>query len=238
MLKSQMHQSSQKSKNNDKFKLNEGDIDLGHVFIQKEGDTEKRRYRKIKRRITKVVQIMPEELDEIKSAFQMFDKDKSGAIDVQELRDALNVLGIHMEARQVKEMMDKADKDGSGTIEIEEFVSLMAKFYVDRSRNDEIRKIFRNYDDDDNGMIEVANLRNAAVSLGIEVSEEELVSMIEVADPKKNGYVDLVDFLNLMERSGLYQKTEAEKEKEEKEQEDIAKYFGLDPQEIPPVALQ
>ena len=68
-----------------------------------------------------------EEVDEIKEAFSLFDKDQSGNIDVLELKDAMKALGIYMNKDQSKEMMDKADKDGSGTIEMDEFMALMAE---------------------------------------------------------------------------------------------------------------
>jgi Ca2+-binding EF-hand superfamily protein len=78
-----------------------------------------------------------EQVDEIKAAFELFDKDHSGNIDVNELRDAMKALGIYLKKDAVKEMMKKVDKDGSGTIELDEFMALMAEkivtytYYID-----------------------------------------------------------------------------------------------------------
>lgn len=158
-----------------------------------------KRYRKIKRikKVEKVLSI--EEYNEIVDAFNLFDKDGSNTIDVGELRDSLKVLGIHMNLNEVKLLMEKADKDGSGTIDLEEFLPLMASKFEARDQQSEIAKAFKAYDDDDNGRIELHNLQNAADTLGIDVTLEELEEMMRIGDLKNQGYVDLEDFMNLME---------------------------------------
>ena len=57
----------------------------------------------------------------------LFDKDKSGSIDIHELKDALKALGIFLKRDEIKSMMTKVDKDGSGAIDQEEFTALMAE---------------------------------------------------------------------------------------------------------------
>ena len=55
-------------------------------------------------------------------------------------------------------MMKKVDKDGSGTIELVEFKRLMAERIGERNAEEEIKKAFRIYDDDDSGFITNENL--------------------------------------------------------------------------------
>ena len=57
----------------------------------------------------------------------LFDKDGSGSIDVNELKDAMKALGIYLKKDEVKAKMTKADKDGSGAIDEIEFLALMAE---------------------------------------------------------------------------------------------------------------
>ena len=50
-------------------------------------------------------------------AFKLFDRDDSGMIDTEELKDAMRALGFHSEVQsreKVQKLMEKADKDGSG----------------------------------------------------------------------------------------------------------------------------
>ena len=101
--------------------------------------------------------------------------------------------------------MNKVDKDGSGTIEETEFICLMTEVLNKRDAQEELRKVFRCYDNDDDGKINVVNLQQCADVLDMldEVNEINLNKMIEVGDPRKRGYVDLNDFLNLMKELGL-----------------------------------
>ena len=66
-------------------------------------------------------------MDEINHAFLLFDKDGSGSIDVNELRDAMKALGIYIKKDELRVLMNKVDKDGSGAIDEQEFAALMAE---------------------------------------------------------------------------------------------------------------
>lgn len=150
-----------------------------------------------------------EEVAEIKEAFSLFDKDMSGNIDVQELKDAMKALGIYMNKEQSKELMDKADKDGSGTIEIGEFMALMAEKINHRNPREEVYKAFRMYDDDDGGTIDFVNLRKVATELAFEnITDEDCIKMIKIADTTGRGEVDINDFMAVMSRGGLFDKEE------------------------------
>ena len=131
-------------------------------------------------------------------AFELFDKDHSGNIDVQELRDAMKALGVYLKKDQVKLLMKKLDKDGSGTIELDEFMALMAEKITERNPEEELKKAFRIYDDDDNGGISFENLKKVAKEMGETISDEEIMDMINLADPRGDQNVTLEDFLSLM----------------------------------------
>lgn len=78
------------------------------------------------------VKLTPEQVVEISEAFKLFDKDDSGFIDTEELKDAMRALGFVYDKKKVKDLMEQADKDGSGQIDQEEFKALMARFIVER----------------------------------------------------------------------------------------------------------
>ena len=58
-------------------------------------------------------------------AFVRYDKDQSGAIDADELRDALRKLGIKAGALEESDLFRRYDTDGSGEIELHEFATLV-----------------------------------------------------------------------------------------------------------------
>jgi Ca2+-binding EF-hand superfamily protein len=164
--------------------------------------------KKIRRTEKKIKNLTIEEINEITEAFNLFDKDGSKTIDVNELRDALKVLGINMNLSHTKELMEKADKDGSGTIELNEFKALMAEKIEARNPKEELRKAFMMYDEDDNKMIDLENLEAVTKELGAHVPQDELRAMIQFADTKGNGTVDLEDFMRVMRQGQLYDDTE------------------------------
>ncbi|XP_042483070.1 calcium-dependent protein kinase 17-like [Macadamia integrifolia] len=60
------------------------------------------------------------------TAFQYFDKDKSGFITTEELEQALREFGMH-DGRDIKEILSEVDGDNDGRINYDEFVAMMRK---------------------------------------------------------------------------------------------------------------
>ena len=96
--------------------------------------------------VKKPKELTEEMLDEIKAAFDLFDKDGSGSIDTYELRDAMKALGVYLSKDKVKEMMKEVDTDGSGTVEFQEFKDLMKKNMKIENAEQELKRKFRIYD--------------------------------------------------------------------------------------------
>ncbi|KAL2485510.1 Calmodulin-7 [Abeliophyllum distichum] len=63
--------------------------------------------------------------DELKEAFQVFDKDQNGFISAAELRHVMSNLGKKLPDEEVDQIIRGADVDGDGQINYEEFVKVM-----------------------------------------------------------------------------------------------------------------
>ena len=107
-----------------------------------------------------------EQEHEIREAFDLFDTDGSGTIDMQELKVAMRSLGFEPKEGEVEKMVEEVDKDGSGTIEYGEFLEMMTSKFSSKDSKEEIVKCFHLFDDDNTGAITFDNLKRVAQELG------------------------------------------------------------------------
>merc|ERR1719318_1123967 len=63
--------------------------------------------------------------EEIRQAFAVFDKDKSGTITESELKQAMKSLGEKMTDAEVRAMIKDVDLNGDGKIDYNEFVKML-----------------------------------------------------------------------------------------------------------------
>jgi len=75
---------------------------------------------------------------------------------------------------------------------------------AERNPEDEIKKAFALFDDDQTGSISVRNLRRVARELGEELKDEELQAMIDEFDKNGDGVIDLDEFMGIMKQSSIY----------------------------------
>lgn len=139
-----------------------------------------------------------EELIEIKEAFDLFDTDKGGSIDPKELKDAMNTLGLEARNQTIYQMINDLDADNSGAIEFREFLDLMTARMSDRDSKEDIRKVFKLFDEENSGYVTLKSLRRVAKELGESMEDGELQEMIERADSHGDGHVTFDDFYNIM----------------------------------------
>jgi centrin-1 len=141
-----------------------------------------------------------DEILEIKEAFDLFDGDKSGEIDTDELKTALKNLGIDAKNQTLTNMMKDLDADGSGKIDFDEFIEMMTAKMSDRDTREDLKKVFDLFLGDDNrdGKITVKHLRRVARELNETMTDEELNEMIARADLDKDNGVDFEEFYQIM----------------------------------------
>ena len=61
----------------------------------------------------------------MKVAFKMFDKDKNGYIERDELKQMMTKLGEKLTDGEIDEMMKEADTDNDGRVNYNEFLAMM-----------------------------------------------------------------------------------------------------------------
>ncbi|KAG7464947.1 hypothetical protein MATL_G00170990 [Megalops atlanticus] len=148
---------------------------------------------------------LTEELrQEIREAFELFDTDGSGHIDVKELKVAMRALGFEPKKEEIKRMINEVDKEGTGKIDFNDFLTVMTQKMAEKDSKEEILKAFRLFDDDETGKISFRNLKRVAKELGENLTDEELQEMIDEADRDGDGEVSQQEFLRIMKKTSLY----------------------------------
>ncbi|CAF4685706.1 unnamed protein product [Rotaria socialis] len=142
-----------------------------------------------------------EQKGEIREAFDLFDADGTGSIDVKELKVAMRALGFEPKKEEIKKMLADIQKENAGTIDFNDFLQLMSQRMAEKDSKEEILKAFRLFDDDSTGRISFKNLKRVAKELGENLTEEELQEMIDEADRDGDGEINEQEFLRIMKKT-------------------------------------
>ncbi len=152
----------------------------------------------------KRTELTEEQKQEIKEAFDLFDTDGSGNIDQKELKVAMRALGFEPKREEIKKLISEVDKDGSGVIDFPEFLEMMTAKMADRDPQEEMLKAFRLFDDDETGKISFKNLKRVAKELGENMTDDEIMEMIEEADRDGDGEIGEQEFMRIMRKTNLF----------------------------------
>ncbi|NXH22249.1 CETN2 protein, partial [Bucco capensis] len=156
-----------------------------------------------RRKASPKLELTEEQKQEIREAFDLFDTDGTGNIDVKELKGR-KALGFEPKKEEIKKMISDIDKEGTGKISFSDFLVVMTQKMAEKDSKEEILKAFKLFDDDETGKISFKNLKRVAKELGENLTDEELQEMIDEADRDGDGEVDEQEFLRIMKKTSLY----------------------------------
>lgn len=135
---------------------------------------------------------------EFQDAFEMFDKDKDGAITAKELENAMYSLGQNPSKEEINAMIKEVDLNSDGKISLDEFITLMCKQSPDLQTEEEVINAFRVFDKEGNGLISTAELKHIMMTIGDKMTEEEADEMIHEADIDDDGIINYEEFVRMM----------------------------------------
>ncbi|KAK9398894.1 caltractin-like [Crotalus adamanteus] len=149
-------------------------------------------------------ELSEDQKQEIREAFDLFDTEGCGSIDIKELKVAMRALGFEPKKEEIKKMIADIGKDGSSTLNFEDFLTMMTTKMNEKDSKEEILKAFRLFDDDGTGKISFKNLKRVSKELGENLTDEELQEMIDEADRDGDGEINEEEFLKIMKKTNLY----------------------------------
>lgn len=115
-----------------------------------------------------------DEVLEIKEAFDLFDPNKTGYIAPKELKETMDSLGFDDRSKIIYDMLDEYDDHPDSKIDFAEFLDLMTAKMSENDTKDDIKKVFKLFDEEGNGFVSIQDLKRVAKELQENMDEVEL----------------------------------------------------------------
>ena len=126
----------------------------------------------------KVRTLTEEEVADLKETFDLFDEDKSGTIDPEEITKAMNNMDLQKRNPIVYSIISHLEKL-PGPLNFEDFVDAIQDKLGDTKSREGLRKLFDFYImDDETDVIKFQNLKKVAKELGETMNDDELAEMM------------------------------------------------------------
>lgn len=134
-------------------------------------------------------ELTEDQKEEIKEAFELFDGDRDGMLDVSQARVAIRALGFDLKKPEVMRLMKEFGKSVYPyCITLDEFEKSVMDRILSRDPVEEVRKAFQLFDTEKSGRISIRDLRRIAKEVGEDIRDEELQSMIDEFDTDGDGF--------------------------------------------------
>uniref|UniRef100_A0A8C3KRB9 EF-hand domain-containing protein n=1 Tax=Calidris pygmaea TaxID=425635 RepID=A0A8C3KRB9_9CHAR len=114
--------------------------------------------------------VTEEQRRELREAFELFDRDRSGLMDVSDLK----ALGCELRKEEMKRIISEFSEERPGKLNFRSFLQVMTQKMAEPCLEEELLKVFKVFDCDDTGKISFENLKVMAGEVGEEITDEEL----------------------------------------------------------------
>lgn len=146
------------------------------------------------------------ELQELRIAFDLLDRNQDGKVTTREFKIMLNNLGIEIKDDRVEEIIRCASHTGRELIDENDFLKFVKQIQdlseiQDNTHEDEKQNLlaaFNVFDLDSDGFITKDELRIAMEMIGEDITEDQLTQIMLVADTDKDGKINFDEFCQLL----------------------------------------
>ncbi|GAB5361444.1 hypothetical protein AAMO2058_000713700 [Amorphochlora amoebiformis] len=153
--------------------------------------------------------VLNEKRRHYKSIFDMFDTDKSGTLEFDEMLQMLKLLGIvdgdeKEQQAECKGIMDELDDDGDEEVTFEEFFNWVAMSDLvmkdKHLRHHLVRNIFDKMDEDKSGFIDADELHDMLTKFDSKITNHDITIIIKEVGKGKT-VIDFEDFHEFVEKN-------------------------------------
>eukprot|EP00667_Euglena_gracilis_P005968 EG_transcript_6014 len=157
-----------------------------------------------------------------RQAFHRFDRNRDGFLDVNDFLQAIRELGLGTTMEDAEQLFSMVDEDGSGTMDEEEFVSHCISAFqnagafgagggggggsaaarpaptgavkISGDPTADAANLFRRYDEDGNGYLDIYEFMRAMKELGLGLTFEDAKALFSQIDVDGSGMMDEEEF--------------------------------------------
>lgn len=144
------------------------------------------------------------ELEGLKIAFELLDRNQDGQVTPGEFKIMLNNLGIDIKYEKAEEIIRIASHSGSNLIDQNDFLSFVKHIQQacpgdgDEDLVSDLKAAFQVFDLDGDGYITKEELKTAMEMIGEAVTDNQLDYVIRLADTDKDGRINYEEFVKLL----------------------------------------
>jgi centrin-1 len=138
-------------------------------------------------------------ISKMKDCFDLFDRDGSGSMSVDELVSGLMALGIQDEALKIVTLVQSISaKRGLSEIDFENFITMFC--VSNESQEARFTQMFKLFDKDSKGFVELADFKRVTAELKERYTEPEIELMMAHADKDKDGRLTYDEFEGILRK--------------------------------------
>lgn len=126
----------------------------------------------------KLFELTDAECEELREAFNLFDKDGAGTISKEEVRVSLTVLGFSLTQDEMNGLLALYGGEKSNEIGFDEFLNIVTHMISQLQPKSQLIRAFNFMDKDKDGYINLEDLQETADFLGEKLSKDELREMV------------------------------------------------------------
>ena len=139
--------------------------------------------------------LSPSEMEELRSAFNVFDRHQSGAVATSFLLSTLASLGYAASHQLVYSLLSSTPLT---SLTFDDFLALMTARIGEGSSREEVERVFALFDEGGKGWMDEADLERVGRLVGERMGARERKEMMATADINQDGVVSKDEFFLLM----------------------------------------
>merc|ERR1712119_33268 len=138
----------------------------------------------------KMANIDPEELEEIKERFDMYDKKGDGKVEDFQVIDVMRACGLNPLTADVQKMIVDSDLKGK-RVDLETFCGIheQIKTAPGQAGYEDMMEAFKTYDKDNAGTMSGGTLRQLLINVGDVLKEDDADKIVDMFEDKDSGTI-------------------------------------------------